>query len=351
MRRLLLCALLLATAAPARAESPEQAAQRLLKQGQALLKKGDYGQAVIVLMKAQGTFPGAEIQLEIAAAYEGLGSPVEAAELYERLLAGEGLFGKNRERAQQQIEALRAKLGRLTIECRIKDADVKVNGREVGKTPLAFPVYVEPGEVSVAVQNPAHRVTEDHTLAAGEHKKIVINLAPKPAAQSKPAAAPAPSDLPPPTAALPPPGTAMPLAPKRAAPAARPTEAPRRAERDAGWILGRRWTWIAVAGAVVAGAVGMGLGISASSEYDEYKDPATSVSRYPGLEDSIEVKSTAANAMFGVAGGLALTAVVLYFVEPLLGPGHRRASAARPRWIGLGPGGLSPGGLSLGGAF
>jgi hypothetical protein len=345
MRRLLLCALLLAAAAPARAESPEQAAQRLLKQGQALLKKGDYGQAVIVLMKAQGTFPSAEIQLEIAAAYEGLGSPVEAAELYERLLGGEGLFGKNRERAQQQIEALRAKLGRLTIECRIKDADVKVNGREVGKTPLPFPVYVEPGEVSVEVQNPAHRVTEDHTLAAGEHKKIVINLAPKPAAPSQPPTAPAPSDLPPPTAALPPP-TAAPPAPKNAAPAARPAESPRRTERDGGWILGRRWTWIAVAGAVVAGGVGMGLGISASSEYSEYKDPATSVSRYPELEDSIEAKSTAANAMFGVAGGLALTAAVLYFVEPLLGPGDRRASTARSRWVGL-----APGGLSIGGAF
>ena len=346
MRRLLLCALLLATAAPARAESPEQAAQRLLKEGQALLKKGDYGQAVIVLMKAQGTFPSAEIQLEIATAYEGLGSPVDAAELYERLLAGEGLFGKNRERAQQQLEALRAKLGRLTVECRIKDAAVKVNGREVGKTPLPFPVYVEPGEVSVEVQNPAHHVTEDHTLAAGEHKKIVIELAPKPAAQSPAPTAPAPADLPPPTAALPPPGAAPPPAPEHPATTARPTEPARRAERDAGWILGRRWTWIAVAGAVVAGGVGMGLGISASSEYGEYKDPATSVSRYPELEDSIETKSTAANAMFGVAGGLALTAVVLYFVEGHLASRNRAALEPRSRWVGLGPGGLS-----LGGAF
>ena len=337
---MLLAGLVALSVAPAMAEPPEQAARRLLKQGRSLLVKGDYGQAVIVLMKAQGTFPSAEIQVEIAAAYEGLGSPVDAAELYERLLADEGLFGKDRERCEQRLEALRAQLGRLTITCRIKEALVKVNDREVGKTPLPHPVYVEPGDVTIVVQNPAHRVTQDHTVAAGEHKKIKVSLRDRPRPQSQPSAATPGMDLPPPTAALPPTAARK--------PAARTGPAPRRRDgAGKGWLLGRRWTWVVAGGAVVAGAVGMGLGISASGEYGEYKEAETSVSRYPELEDSIRTKSIAANAMFGVAGGLAVTAAVLFFVEGhLAGRAERRASAPR-WWAGPGAGGQ----LNVGGRF
>jgi hypothetical protein len=317
--------------APARAETPQESAARLLQEGRDLLAKGDYGQAVIVLMKAQGTVPSAEIQLEIGAAYEGLDDPVKAAELYEKLMDDEGLFGKLKERCKTRLDELRKKLGRLTIECRVKDADVTVNEREVGKTPLPHSVYVEPGEVAIVVKTASRKVELDHDVAAGEHKKVQVSFKEPPkriVSPSAPAPMPAPSQA---SAQQAPPPAARRATPK-----------PVREVRDrprGGWILGRRWTWIAAAGTVVVGAVGMGLGISAASEYSEYKDDSTPSARYPELEDSISAKATTANVMFGVAGGLAVATVALFFIEGAITRSHaeRPDLDHRRRWATAGP--------------
>lgn len=334
--------LLFGCALPAWA-GPQQDAQRLLKQGRALLKKGDYSQAVIVLMKAQGTYPSAEIQLEIAAAYEGMGSVVDAAQLYEELRAGEALFGKDKERCEKQLAELRLKLGRLVIKCRVKDAEVTVGGKEVGKTPLLYPVYVEPGDVTVVVRTPARTVKQDHTLAAGEEKRLEISMREPPKAAG--ATAPPAGTLPPPGALPPPSSETAQRTPAAAATVRRPAVAAPRPVRDearGGWLLGRRWTWIAAAGTLVAGAVGVGIGVSAQSDYSTYKDSETPSSQYAGLEDDISAKATTANVMFGVAGALAVTTVVLYFVEGMMGRRGARATLAPT------PGGAE---LVLGGRF
>jgi hypothetical protein len=320
-------ALVLSCLAPQAWAGPREEAQRLLKEGRALLKKGDYSQAVIVLMKAQGTYPSAEIQLEIAAAYEGMGSEVDAAQLYEELRAGEALFGKDKERCEKRLAELRTKLGRLVIRCRVKDAEVTVNGKEVGKTPLLYPVYVEPGDVTVTVKTPAREVKQDHTLAAGQEKRLEISMREPPKAAA--AAQPAAPSLPPPSA-LPPPSSdtaqrtpAAPTVRKATAPAPRPARDERR-----GWLLGRSWTWVAAAGTLVVGAVGVGIGVSAQNDYSTYKDPETPLSQHAGLEDDISAKATTANVMFGVAGALAVTTVVLFFVEGMMGRRGARATLA-----------------------
>jgi hypothetical protein len=325
----------------ARAETPQESTARLLKEGRDLLAKGDYGQAVIVLMKAQGTVPSAEIQLEIGAAYEGLDDPVKAAELYEKLMDDEGLFGKLKERCKKQLDELRKKLGRLTIECRVKDADVTVNEREVGKTPLPHSVYVEPGEVAIVVKTASRKVELDHDVAAGEHKKVQVSFKEPPKRIVSPTA---PAPLPPPGRAAPPPAA------RRAAP--KPVRAAEVRDRPrGGWILGRRWTWIAAAGTVVVGAVGMGLGISAASEYSEYKDDSTPSARYPELEDSISAKATTANVMFGVAGGLAVATVALFFIEGAITRSHAEGRHNR-RWATAGPTSRGDGGqVALGFSF
>lgn len=303
-------AALLAGVQPARAETPEQQAAALLRQGQALLKKGSYSEALIALMKAQGTFPGAQNQLGIAEAYEGLDNKAEAAELYEKLLSDPNLFGKPQERCKERLEALRAELGRLTIECRVKDAQVQVNNRDVGTTPLPASIYVEPGQVTIVVETPARRVELTPTVAAGEHRTVKVSLREPP---------------PPPTSDLPPPSVARatPLPSRPRPPPRRATAGPdRRDTGSGGGLLGRRWTWIVAGATVVSAAVGMGLGLSATSDYREYKDSETPSSRYQELEHRIDGKATAANAMFAVSGVLAVATAVTFFVEGAL---------ARPR--------------------
>jgi len=91
----------------------------------------------------------------------------------------------------------------------------------------------------------------------------------------------------------------------------------------------RIWTWVAAGGAVAVAAVGVGLGASVLSDRSEYegltvKDQA----RLDELEQSIPGKVMATNVMFGVAGALAVTSVVLFFLEGRSPPQKDAGTAA-----------------------
>jgi tetratricopeptide (TPR) repeat protein len=114
--------------------------------------------------------------------------------------------------------------------------------------------------------------------------------------------------------------------------AARATEPPPPAPRRR-----RLWTWIALGSAAAVAGVGLGLYLSADSDYDEYQN-TQDPDRLLELESSIGTRDTAAVVMYATAGALAVTSVVLFFLEG-------RASAEKPQdtssalfWPRLSPG-------------
>jgi len=85
---------------------------------------------------------------------------------------------------------------------------------------------------------------------------------------------------------------------------------------------GRLWTWIATgaAGAVLlTGAVVLGVGQSDLGDAQDLADRSLTEdvfkSRVESLEDDGKTKSTAGGVLLGVGGALAVTAVVLFFLE------------------------------------
>ena len=81
---------------------------------------------------------------------------------------------------------------------------------------------------------------------------------------------------------------------------------------------GRIWTWIAVGGALAAAAAGIGLGVAARWDHDEWdrvRREGTDRERWDALAQSGTRKELAANVLFGVAGALAVASAVLYFLE------------------------------------
>ncbi len=106
----------------------------------------------------------------------------------------------------------------------------------------------------------------------------------------------------------------------------------------------RVWTWIAGAAALASGAAALGLGLAARQDHEDgcgllagpaaceqrtaLLDPA-SRERYLALGDSMDRKALAANLCWGVAGGLAVTAVVLFFVEGRGGKAAARTPGVR----------------------
>lgn len=90
----------------------------------------------------------------------------------------------------------------------------------------------------------------------------------------------------------------------------------RRAEDLGAGSAGRRrlWTWVAGGGAVVAGAIGLGLVLSGASDHEEYMT-TYDCGRLAELEEAIPRKYTAGYVMLGLAGAAAVAAGVLYFAE------------------------------------
>ena len=198
-----------------------------------------------------------------------------------------------------QLELTLAPLtGTLQLQSKPPGATIKVDGKPHGKTPLRA-LHLAPGEHQLELELAGHKsLTQQVELVAGRQTRLQLELAP--------------------LARLP-----------------RPVLVPVEPQPDR--RSGRLWTWIVAGSAVAVAGAGLGLGLWAESGWDDYQEAAGSDRvRYDQLHDEVPGRATAANVTFAVAGALAITSVVLFFLEA---PGDK-STAARAS--------VSPGGLNLG---
>jgi hypothetical protein len=231
------------------------------------------------------------------------------------------------EKLDRTLAATRASLGIVVVSTNEPGAQVVVDGRHVGTTPLSDTVYVEPGshtvEATLARHKAASRVVE---VKKGSTEKVVIVLADDPTAA--------------PTATVIPTNTASAYTAPTAAPTTAPT-APPAAGIGVGWAIG----------AGVLGAAGLVLGgVFTSSANGSASDASTIGARLgshacaagaPAVGDCADLHAAeaarvaASNRAVGgfVAGGaFSLAAAVLLVV-------HEVGSGAPPKAGRLG---LSP---------
>jgi hypothetical protein len=130
---------------------------------------------------------------------EERGRPVEAIEDFERFIresrGDDPDIADQRADARQRIESLERRVGRLEVVCNLEGAEISVDGRVRGRTPLASAIRVEPGRHEIAVRSPAAErpFTDSVEVAAGGNLRVQTYLAP--AVAAAPAAAPRPVDL------------------------------------------------------------------------------------------------------------------------------------------------------------
>jgi len=154
-------ALMLVAPGAARAQSADpnepvrEAARAKLVEGVDALKRGEHQLALDRFGEAYALVPSPKIQYDFGLAYVGLGRRAEALSAFERFLAeAQDAPADKREKAEQNLAALRAQLGAVTIVARgAPDGTViAVDGREVGRAPLPRAVYVDPGPHEIAVR-------------------------------------------------------------------------------------------------------------------------------------------------------------------------------------------------------
>ena len=202
---------------------------------------------------------------------------------------------------------------RLNVISLPPGATVKVDGKVVGKTPLAgWALAAGKHELRVEMAGRMPFV-QQLNLKPGDRPSMAATLTevwkkpPAPPPEPTPAKVPASSPAPP--------------APVE------PTEAPP--------TKGIFPLWTAVCGGAALALVGVGIGMGAasSSAFEEYKT-TDDIGRYFDLQDQIKTYDTVMAVSYAAAGALAITAAVLYLtverkgrtekrarLVPLLGPG------------------------------
>jgi hypothetical protein len=198
--------MLLALLNPALAHASEdarEAARRHYERGLALTNAADYGGALSEFRQAYAKSPNFAVLYNVGQAEAVLGHPVEAIAALSRYLkdGGAEVPEPRRTEVEAQIRQLQAKLAELTVATDQVGAIVRIDGKEIGTTPLYEPVRLAAGRHVVALIAGARTETSTVDLAEGERRTLSLSVPEAPADKATVVASPAP----PPASPVPPP--------------------------------------------------------------------------------------------------------------------------------------------------
>jgi hypothetical protein len=164
-------------AAHAQPASVKAEARAKLQRGAQLVQEGEFAQALTQFKDAYDLVPSPKIFFNFGIAYAGLGRYSEALESFERFTAeAKDASPANLSEARQQIESLSGKVEKVTVTSDRDGAAVSIDGRSYGLTPLAHPIYVDPGSHQLVVQDQDRPLIENFTAFAGKEGSLVMRF-------------------------------------------------------------------------------------------------------------------------------------------------------------------------------
>jgi PEGA domain len=293
---LILLAILAQASPPTGDPQAKAQAQALLGQATKLYQQGDVAGALDKFQAAYASFPSPKLMFNIGQANRDLSRPVEALEAFEKFLVGAADASPEMiADARKSVAQLQKKLGRIQVDCESAGAEVSVDGKSVGLTPLPELIWVTPGRHQVTAKHAsAAPAIEDVDVTAGSVSTVTMRL--RPLAASLSASAP------------------------KAAPNfdVQATSAP--SGGSEGWWLGRKWTWVAAGSTVLLAVGAITAGLLMDSKFDSLRSScgAGNPAR-PGCSqgdiDSVSSRRTTANVFWGLTAAAAVTSGVLFYLE------------------------------------
>jgi hypothetical protein len=170
-------AVLALSARPAFADKKE--ASRHFKLGVKLYEEQKYSEALVEFERAHELAPNPLVLYNIAATYRELSRYDESIQFYDRFLTeGKDVAKKALlQKATQELEELRARVGSIVVEADVDGATVTVDDRMVGTTPLPRPLVLPPGEHTITVNAPDARVmTKTVRVTAGDETRVTLTF-------------------------------------------------------------------------------------------------------------------------------------------------------------------------------
>jgi hypothetical protein len=358
---------------------PKIEAGRHFDRGLSLAKQKSYREAIDEFNRAYELSPHYSVMYNLGQAYLAIAQPVFAVEALRRYLSegDKAVPAARRRQVEATIAAQERQIGSVTASSEPAGAAIRVDGIEVGRTPLAVPIRLRAGQHAFVALLDGYLPWEQKLEVAGrEHKSLEIRLEPIPTAMPIAGAGPAVPMLAPPPTVVPFPATAVapmgqavspsaqaaaaqppasfPLAPVppggSVAPASTPLAGsmatsprePRRTRKIVGYVLGS----VGV-GSLVVGSV---FGLRAfSKRADSDKRCPNEVCTREGvqLNDQAKTAATVSTATFAVGlTGVAVATYLLLTSGPA-SPGPAPTLAGRLRIapeVGRGQAGVAVGG-------
>ena len=167
-----------------------------------LVDNGQLAGAVVEFQRAYDLTKQFSVLYNIGQVYVSMAKPVEAIAAYEGYLVGGGrsIPADRRAEVEKEIARQKARLATLVFRILPDGATVRVDGNEIGKTPLAQPLLVGIGEHVVYAAAEGHETVELKITVAGEDRRIIeltLFARPEKNAWPEPMIAPQPATIPP----------------------------------------------------------------------------------------------------------------------------------------------------------
>jgi len=165
-------------------------AKAKLVEGGELLKQGEYAPALSRFQEAYDLVKSPKIQYNFGLAYMGLGRKADAVEAFEKFLTEAVDASPDlRANAERHRSTLSQQVGTLVVECDTDGAEVSVDGRSRGVTPLTIPIRLDPGPHQLVVEKAGVPPFAEKVTAAGGRRATVqahLAMAPSPVAKPEP---------------------------------------------------------------------------------------------------------------------------------------------------------------------
>jgi tetratricopeptide (TPR) repeat protein len=325
---------------------PKAAAHDHYEKGLAAFDEERFQDAADEFEAAYRISPAFAVLYNIGRVNVALGRSVEAVQAFEKYIAqgAAAIAPERRKEVSTEIDRQRARIGSLTIRTVPPSADVRIDGKLLGKTPLAEAVLVTAGKhtIEALLAGYAPQVRE---VDVGGRAQIVMDLRLDPVAEPESAARPdkAPGTSP----------TSTPTAPTEAHSGPAPTvTVVRVSDGEVSSNPMRTWGYVvAVVGLVggatggVVAATGVGAANDARNRAANATAPADSAQYAQASSDFDAAKSQTQLGwtIAGIGGGVLLAGALLVVISP----DHKATTGLRTiaPWVGANSGGVGISGV------
>jgi hypothetical protein len=285
-------------------------AKKHFDRGIALIDDGQLQEALVEFQRSYDLTHHFAVLYNIGHVLATLARPVEAVEAYEKYLAdgGKGVDATRQAGVRKEIARQQTRIATLAIHVLPAGASVRIDGKDVGKAPLATAVRVGVGTHVVSALAEGYTPADVSITVAGEDLREV-EVALVPVVVPGPVSGPVPGV-----------GTGVAATPPAQVESRTVAPAPAAASPRTGWLLGRTWTWVGAGATIVLAGGATTFSLLMRSKFDDLSSSCGKASAgRPGCSesdiDSVNTRKSIANALWGATGVAAVATAALFYFE------------------------------------